>query len=370
MIKALFKYGPFAFFVLTMLVAVIPARLRVRTQALAAMLLLLAFSKFFCYAHMGRDAFQPDMPEKMIWGWNGLYSAAVIFMTLACLWLPFVLFLRIGVRTRRFALIVFALLASALAARGVWNGIKPPVVREIELAFADLPPSLDGYRILHLSDLHVSSAARRTRTLEVVRRANAAGADLIAVTGDIVDGDPSERAMDVEPLRRLKAPDGVWFVTGNHEFYFDWFGWCALYDRWGMRFLRNECVFPRPDLALGGVDEEAVSRVTPGAYPSLLSTFAASTNGAFRVLLCHHPKRFPEAARAFGVHLQLSGHTHGGIMPLLDWFVARHNGGFVRGISRDGEALLAISCGAGQWAGFPLRFFNDPEIPLYILRRP
>jgi len=378
MIKTLFEYVPFAFVILTMLAVVVPARIGVRAQAIAAMVLLAAFSKFFCFASFGGDAFAPDLPEKTIWIWNGLYSAAVIFMALGCAWLIMLQVFRLhaagrhfsgSVRVRRAVLMVLAVVSVGLAARGVWNGIKPPVVREVELAVADLPASLEGYRILHLSDLHISSAARRARTLEVVRRANAAGADLIVVTGDLVDGDPSAREADVEPLRRLNAPDGVWFATGNHEFYFDWFGWRALYDLWGLKFLRNECVFPRPELALGGVDDEAISRVAPGAYPSLMSAFAASTNGAFRVLLCHRPKCFPNAARAFGVRLQLSGHTHGGIMPLLDRFVARHNSGFVRGISRDGDSILAISSGAGQWAGFPIRFFNDPEIPLYILRR-
>jgi len=197
MIKTLFEYVPFAFFVLTMLVAVVPARLSVRAQAVAAMVLLTAFSKFLCYAAFGGDAFAPDMPEKTIWVWNGLYSAAVIFMALACLWLPFALVCRVGVRVRRFAFAVLAVVSLGLAVRGVWNGIKPPSVREVELVFDDLPDSLEGYRILHLSDLHVSSAARRARTLEVVRRANAAGADLIVVTGDLVDGLPAARVQDM-----------------------------------------------------------------------------------------------------------------------------------------------------------------------------
>ena len=144
-----------------------------------------------------------------------------------------------------------------------------------------------------------------------------------------------------------------------------------------MRFLRNECVFPHEGLALGGVDDEAIFRWRARATaPDVGSAFAAATNGEFRVLLQHKPK--DARANVFsGVRLQLSGHTHGGVMPGLNLLVYRANDGFVRGeyrIFADGaasgqEGRLYVSPGCGQWAGFPVRFFDDPEISVLVLRR-
>ena len=229
---------------------------------------------------------------------------------------------------------------------------------------------------MQVADIHVSAAAPRWRTEAIVALANAADADLAVCTGDIVDGTVHRRRRDVEPLKELKARDGVWFVTGNHEFYGDWDEWSALFDKWGIRFLRNECVFPREGLALGGVDDDAIFRWRAQATaPDVAQAFASATNGEFRVLLQHKPKE--ARANVFsGVRLQLSGHTHGGVMPLLNILVYSANDGFVRGeyrISADGagsgqEGCLYVSPGCGQWAGFPVRFFDDPEISVLVLR--
>ena len=201
---------------------------------------------------------------------------------------------------------------------------------EVEIQCPGLPAALDGYRIVQVADIHVSAAAPRWRTEAIVALANAADADLAVCTGDIVDGTVHRRRRDVEPLKELKARDGVWFVTGNHEFYGDWDEWSALFDKWGIRFLRNECVFPREGLALGGVDDDAIFRWRAQATaPDVGQAFASATNGEFRVLLQHKPKE--ARANVFsGVRLQLSGHTHGGVMPLLNILVYNANDGFVR----------------------------------------
>lgn len=368
MIFEMFTYLPFVAFVLVVLGFVFPAcralQLRTRGQAVMSMVLLLCFSKFLCFRTLGGNVFNPEFPDFLIWIWDWLFDGAMILLVLAAA-LFFV--------PRRVKAWLLPVLAWSAAAVGVWNGVRPPPVREVEIACPGLPDSLDGYRIVQLADLHVSSAARRWRTEAIVERANAAGGDVVVCTGDIVDGAPALRLRDVEPLKDLRARDGVWFVTGNHEFYGDWDGWRALYDEWGIRFLHDKCVFPRPDLALGGVDDGAFGSDTGPA--GVARVFAAATNGEFRVLLKHRPAD----ARGNGVHvgLQLSGHTHGGIAPLLARLVALANEGFVRGvydISSDASApgsgaRLYVSPGCGQWAGFPIRFFNDSEISLLVLRK-
>ena len=375
MFRALFVCLPFAAFGLLLLLFVLPTcrTMRLRPRLAVAAVFLVCCSKFLFFKVVGGDEFNPELPQWVIWAYGWLYSGAMLSLPLS------LLFFFLPRRVKLFALPAVAWTVSAL---GVWNGVKAPPVREVELECPGLPPELDGYRILQLADIHVSSSARRWRTEAIVAKANAANADLVVCTGDIVDGPPETRWRDVEPLRDLKAKDGVFFVTGNHEFYGDWYGWSALYRKWGFRFLRDECVFPRAGLALGGMDDEVGSRfasLPPDDDDRAFVVgrlFSSATNGAFRVLLQHRPGAARRNALAGGVGLQLSGHTHGGVAPPLRPLVAAANGGFVRGAyslssppPAGHDGLLYVSPGCGQWAGFPVRLFNDSEISLLVLRR-
>lgn len=362
-IKILFTYVPYAVLALTAALFVFRLGVRWWGKALWLVWLLFCCSKFLAFRWLGRNVFVPDLPEGLIWFWNWAYSGAMILSVLVV-----VLFWRF----RRKGTIL-ALAAWGLAAWGFWSGVNVPDVREFELAYADLPEELDGYRIAHLTDLHASSAARAWRTRRIVERTNALGADLICLTGDLADGDPSKYRAILEPLRELKARDGVWLVSGNHEWFRWQLGWLKLQQGWGLRFLANECVFPRRSLALGGVHDFGVQQSADvrlrAAYPDVGRTFAAATNGEFRVLLQHQPRSAHANLDGHGVRLQLSGHTHGGIMPVLSWLVGRSNAGFVRGVYRIGRSVLYVNPGCGQWSGFPMRFFDPSEIALITLRR-
>lgn len=270
------------------------------------------------------------------------------------------------VRHRKVLRTVFAL-SVAVVGWGVWNGFKPPRVTEVELHYAALPPALEGYRIVQLSDLHISSIARRARLEAIVRRVNALKSDLICVTGDLVDGDVTERAEDLSPIRALQAKDGVYYVAGNHEFYWERPEWKELFKAWGLKFLANTSVSPHEGLVLGGVNDPAAGRWAE-AMPLAGRVFAPEKGSEFRVLMEHRPSRAANNIRSFGVDLQLSGHTHGGIMPLADRLVARLNGGFVRGVYAIDGGYLYVSPGTGQWAGFPVRLFNPSEITVLTLR--
>lgn len=380
MFKVVFQILPFVFALMLMGAFVLPARFRVRAQAVWAMVLLACAAKFLGFAVFGGDAFNPELPEMVIWFWSWAYSGMCILLALA---LPWAL---VGVcaRKRHWSAawrtrgrIVLPALAWSLAVWGLYNGTKAPDVVEVTLVCPDLPAELEDYRILQLTDIHVSAAAPSWRTEALVAKANAARADLIVCTGDVVDGLPRHQARNVLPLCDLKAPDGVLFCTGNHEYYSDWWGWFGLYTRWGFRFLQNEWVSPRKGLVVAGVDDPA-SIFNPkkerfGAFPSLDKAFAGAPEDAYRVLLQHRPfvnfEPFGEIPEA-RFDLQLSGHTHGGIAPGLRWIVRRYNHGYVRGLySLPGGGRLYVSPGAGQWAGFPVRFFTDPEITVFTLTR-
>lgn len=266
-------------------------------------------------------------------------------------------------RGRAFA--VAALVAAGLAAYGIVEGVRVPSVAVREVWFADLPEEFDGYRLVHLSDLHCSSVARRWKIEGIVRRVNALDADAVAITGDFVDGAPEIWARELEPIRGLSAKDGVFASTGNHERYWGFAAWEPLYREWGVRFLRNESVEIRRGgavLALGGLDDPELGS-NPGAV------FAGRGPDDFRVLMFHRPIWCARLAEEFGVRLQLSGHTHGGGTPGLDRLVANANEGHLRGLYREGPATLHVSPGSGQWGGYPLRFFDPAEITLLVLRR-
>ena len=242
-------------------------------------------------------------------------------------------------------------------------GIRLPDVRRVELSFPDLPSAFDGYRIVQLSDLHVSAAARAERTEGVVRLANACRPDLLVVTGDIVDGTVRAHREDVEPLGKLAAKDGVLGCNGNHEYYSDPVRWAVEFDRLGIRMLRNEAV----EIRRGGDAIAVIGQNDPVSGDTDISA-AASSATQFRILLAHRPIRLAEHA-ALGIRLQLSGHTHGGAVLGIDRLVARANEGHVRGLYREHGMSLYVNAGTGQWAGFPERAGVPTEITEIVLRR-
>ena len=354
-------YAPLVVCALTYLTFVRRARLGVRAQAIWMIALLACFSKFVFFKALGGHPFVPALPDKLIWFWDWAYSGAMILFGLSVL-----AFFRF-----RGKAVVLPFVAWGLSAWGLWNGLCVPAVVEKELAFENLPASLDGYRIVQLADLHASTAARRWRTQAIVDLVNAQNADLVCLTGDNVDGRIGLSRDFIEPFKELQAKDGVYACTGNHEYYFGYRAWMSgFFDQVkNIRFLTNACVFPRPGLALAGVPDLAGIRRKSDVAPDVRTAFAAATNGEFRVLLQHQPKWAETNVREVGVDLQLSGHTHGGIAPGLDLLVAKHNAGYSRGFYRFGRSVLHVSPGCGQWAGFPMRFFNDSEITLLTLRR-
>lgn len=375
MFKILFSILPFVFAALLMPTFVILGRVKTRGQAIWAMVFLFCASKFVCFEALGGNAFAPELPEKVIWVWNWAYSWMCVLLAFTLLALPirYIISLRFPFECWRIVwLIALPFLAALVAAVGVYNGCKAPKIKEVTIKSERVPKSLDGYKIVHLSDIHASSALRRWRTEKIVELANGAKADLICVTGDMSDGYSDKRRRDLEPIKNLTAKDGVYFVTGNHEYYFDSLNWRILFARWGLRILDNRSVFPREGLVIGGVNDIQCERVND-FKPDPAGVFNVATNGEFRILLQHRPKvdysKIHNREYEYSADLQLSGHTHGGVMPGISYLVSKANGGFVKGLyKKEDGAFLYVSPGAGQWAGFPVRLFNDSEITIITLR--
>ncbi len=383
-----FQALPVIAWCVAVMAAVRPLKLPRITSLLVSLALAAAFGKFAFFAIFGGNAFNPDLPPFAIWSCGWAYGAAMLFTGLATVaaFADGVLsFARrpVAVRTKRIRAVALMAVAALSSLWGMYEGVRVPSVKRVEIAYHDLPQALDGYRIAHLSDLHCSSSTRRRHIESIVERTNALGADLVAITGDFVDGTPGERMHDLEPLARLKAKDGVWGCTGNHEAYWNWLGWADLLRQWDVRMLseltsyQKGSVIRRGDasIALGGLYDPAIWRTQGGDEPllSARSAFSAFQNvppGAFRILLYHRPFTEAIGSAEADVKLQLSGHTHGGAMPLLSWLVAHVNEGHVRGLYEFAPGrFLHVSPGTGQWAGFPLRLFCPSEITEIVLRR-
>ena len=258
--------------------------------------------------------------------------------------------------------------AVALTVAGTWRARWPGIVR-VDVPIANLPRDLEGFRIVQLSDLHVGATLKRAFVERVVAQANALGPDLIALTGDLADGLVPALRDEVAPLARLEAPHGKFFVTGNHEYYWDATGWVREIERLGFSALVNSHrVIQRGAgrLLLAGVTDHSASRLVPGHASNPAAAAAGAPASDVWVLLAHQPKS-AFAARAAGFDLQISGHTHGGQYFPFNLLVRLFEP-FVAGLHRLEEMWLYVSRGTGYW-GPPLRLGAPSEITLIQLTR-
>lgn len=253
-----------------------------------------------------------------------------------------------------------ALLATVL---GFLNAHGTPRVRTVEIAHDGLPEALDGFTIAQISDLHVSRTIRRRFVERVVGAVNALAPDVVAITGDLVDGTVPELGAEVAPLAQLAGREGTFFVSGNHEYYAGVHAWLAEVRRLGIRVLQNEHVVIErggAKLMLAGVSDFSAGHFERShASDPEAALRGAPLDAAIRVLLAHQPRSAAAAARA-GFDLQLSGHTHGG--QFLPWnFFVRLQQPFTAGLHRLGRLLVYVSRGTGYW-GPPKRLGAPSEI--------
>jgi len=241
-------------------------------------------------------------------------------------------------------------------------------VTTVEVPIATLPPALDGFTLAQISDLHIGMTIGTSFVSDVVDATNAIGADVIVLTGDIVDGPVDYVADRALPLARLRAPYGVFAVTGNHEYYSNADAWIPVLERLGLVFLRNERVeMTRAGAAfdLVGIDD-FTAKGHPGHGADLAGALAGRDPSRATVLLAHQPRQVHDAV-AHGIDLQLSGHTHGGQIWPWHYAARLQQGGFLSGLERVDRTWLWTSRGVGYW-GPPVRLGAPPEIVKIVLR--
>jgi predicted MPP superfamily phosphohydrolase len=267
------------------------------------------------------------------------------------------------------------LLGGATALAAVRSATGPAELSEVPVKLERLPPALSGFTIAQISDLHVGPTIRERYVRRVVDQTNGLRPDLVAITGDLVDGGVAELGPIVAELSRLKARHGVVFVTGNHDYYSGAAEWMAELRRLGIRVLDGERISMGDaggTFDLGGLNDYRTGYRNPQAYDAALQRVVAGRDrDRALVLLQHQPQvdAMNAAVRA-GVDLQLSGHTHGGQIVPFSLLVAQAYP-YLKGLytHRDGgghASRLFVSRGTGYW-GPPFRLGSPPEIAKIVL---
>ena len=250
---------------------------------------------------------------------------------------------------------------------GLYNARKPPRVKTVDIPLKDLPPALHGFKIAQISDMHVGPTIKRPAMKYVVATINRLDVDVVAITGDLVDGNVYELSRHVAPLAGLRSRHGTFFVTGNHEYYSGVQPWLKYLPTLGVRVLLNEHVIllhHHAPIVLAGVTDFSAASYDTSHRTDVALAITGAPRAAVKVLLAHQPRSAP-AAVAAGFDLQISGHTHGG--QFLPWnFFVRLQQPFTAGLHRVKNMLIYDSRGTGYW-GPPKRFGAPSEITLLRL---
>ena len=245
---------------------------------------------------------------------------------------------------------------------GLFNARRVARVVDVRVEIPELPPGLDGFTIVQISDIHVGPTIKAPKVRAIVERVNSLQPDLVAITGDVVDGAVERLREHTAPLGELRARHGAWLVTGNHEYYSGAGPWLAEFERLGLRCLLDTHVVVSHDGAefvLAGVTDPHGQAFDPGHRSDPFQALEGSPPGLPRILLAHQPRSSQLAARA-GFDLQLSGHTHGGQFWPWNHFVGLQQP-FTAGLHRVEQLQVYVSRGTGYW-GPPKRFGAPSEI--------
>jgi len=369
------------FYVYRRLVAAPGLSRRVRLAAGGILLALLALVPvtFASIRTLPRDWI--TVPAFVVFGWMGLLSSwfTLLVLTDVGRWTALAIArLRPGRRppaegavSRRLAL--SRMLAGGVAAggalltgAGVGVALYGFAKKRLEITLDKLPSEFDGFKIVQVSDVHVGPTIGRGFVEAIVAAANKEAPDLVAITGDLVDGTVEHLGQHTAPLADLRASAGVYFVTGNHEYYSGADEWVEEVERLGIVALRNRRVELRRGDAvidLAGVTDHHAGRF--GDAPDFELTLAGRDPMRELVLLAHQPAALRDAIR-HDVGLQLSGHTHGGQFWPWNWVVHLVHP-VVAGLARFGRTQVYVNTGTGYW-GPPVRLGTQSEVTVITLR--
>ena len=347
------------------------------TKLLFVMVILAMLSKYAIYYFFAGNFFTPALPKSVLLLTESLMGAILILVFMIIVRDVFLIIFRLFKRPFSWHKktkngIIFFICALIL---GFYSGIAAiivPSIRNVDLHFENLPKELNGLQIIQITDTHIHKLLDKAWLAEVVKRANAQNPDLILLTGDYVDAPVSQLESEVSPYYDLRARYGVFGVTGNHEYYAGATEWLKFFKKTPIQMLDNE----HRTLEINGAKLTIVGTPDPnqgrfgGVAPDIHKALKNAEPETFKILMAHQPRGAAKNAAA-GIDLQLSGHTHGGLMFFLQPIVAAFNDGFVADRydvkTTEKTMQLYVSRGTGLWGGFSTRFLVPSEITLFTL---
>jgi predicted MPP superfamily phosphohydrolase len=259
------------------------------------------------------------------------------------------------IRLMTFITLVLVVFVSCFA---LFNGTTPPRIKVLRIPMKGLPPALEGFSIVQLSDLHLDRWKSEPWLKSVVEKANKLNPDLVVITGDLVENDIQRCKNFIDILKQIESKQGVLAVTGNHEFYSGIENFLEFSRSANIKVLRNQKILISNGIEIIGMDDET-GKIMTGVRPDLKSVVNDCDFNKPIILLSHRPKNFQNAAN-LGVDLQLSGHTHAGQIPPMDLIVHLIYK-YPYGLYRHNDSMIYTTCGTGIW-GPPMRLFSRSEI--------
>ena len=259
--------------------------------------------------------------------------------------------------------------AGGLTGYGIYEARRRPAIVEVTVPIKDLPGSLQGFRIVQITDIHAGLTVTRPFVEMVVEMANAQMGDVVAFTGDLVDGTVDQLREHVAPMKNLEGRYGRYFITGNHEYYSGALPWIEEAKSLGFDVLLNEHRVIRQGggaIVLAGVTDTSAGGFIPGHRSDPYRAIAGAPAADVRILLAHQPKSLYESSKA-GFDVQISGHTHGG--QFFPWnLLATIGQPYIKGLHKFADTWIYVSKGTGYW-GPPVRLAARSEITVLTLVR-
>ncbi len=258
----------------------------------------------------------------------------------------------------------FVLIASGI---GVKNYYSDAVVKTFNVFLAGLPESFKGFNIVQISDLHLGQMMTGPMLEKIVAKVNTLNPDIVAITGDLADGSTGRLLQEAYPLKDLNAAEGIYFVTGNHEYYNGVEEWILAIENMGIKVLNNENIKIKKGkeyIYLAGVTDHEGVRFGRRHAADFKKAFSGIENKDKKILLAHQPVAVTKASE-FHADLVLAGHTHGGQIWPFNYFVYLQQP-YLKGFYEYQGTKLYVNQGTGCW-GPPMRLGSQNEITQLIL---
>lgn len=374
----IFAYHPIVLALLIFLRFILPVKISLKLKLLFGIYALLTAGRMYLYHFTGGTRFDPRLPR-----WPQMFFATIYFSSFFIT--AFIVFREIVNLVYKFmkrswhaAVIspgstrVFTavfLISASLGAGGTLGGFAAPQIVEMEFTLKNLPPEAESYKIAVLADLHVCESTTVEEMQAIVAQVNAKNPDLIVIVGDFQDGSIEQLDHKTSTLAGLKARDGIYAVSGNHEFYSGYQEWISYYEKFNIHFLENTSTVVkspegRPLLNLAGIMDRNGKRFGFGGA-KIRQAFKHVDENLPVIFLTHRPEYALKAGKK--ADLVFAGHTHGGCAPLIRELIKAKNQGFVSGLYDHAGNLTVVSNGTRIWAGFCLRLNTPPQIIMATL---